>query len=440
VVFFIGHALVAGDDAYLVPIEGELDNAATLIPLKWVYEQLAACKARQKVLVLDVNRFSSTRGLERPDAGPMDAKFEKAVQSPPAGVQVWAACSSGQQSHETDDAPQGTFIEALYDASQKGIQNKIQKPDDPLPVEYFKEKVDEQMASDLKRFKLQQVSILSGKMSETGAAYDKDEPLAKAPTLAPLPENKGNEKLVKAVLDQIGTPGVKPSQGSEELNYEALPPFDAAVLAKYDDDKGADDSPVRKAIRNARALLWAVSTSGAPRSLGAAEVAEARAKLKFNLTVLAEGFRAPAAAAEAAFKGQVEGNERQVARIMGRLMEALEEMKAAGETKDAEPKRWQVNYDFMLARLQAQIAFLFEYQSMLGQMRKELPPRDPNLHGGWRLAATTTLQGDSTGKKLFKDSRKILEKLIKDHAGTPWEVLAKREKLTALGLEWKPTR
>ncbi len=438
-VFFIGHALVVGDDAYLVPIEGELDNAATLIPLKWVYEQLAACKARQKVLVLDVNRFSSTRGLERPDAGPMDPKFEKAVKEPPAGVQVWAACSAGQQSFETDDAPQGSFIEALHVASQKGIQNKIQKPDDPLPVEYFKEKVDEQMASDLKRYKLQQVSILSGKMPDMGAAYDRNEPQPPKPALAPMPENKGNEKLVRAVLDQVGTPGVKPGQGSEGLNYEALPPFDPEVLKKYDEDKGTDDSPLRKAVRGARALLWAVSNSGEPANLKA-EVAEARQKLKFKLDVLQEGFRAPPQAQENAFKGKVEENERHVARIMGQLQEALDELKTAGENKDAEPRRWQVNYDFMLARLEAQYAFLYEYQSMLGQMRKELPPRDPMLHGGWRLAATTNLQGDSAGKKLFKDSRKILDKLIKDHAGTPWEVLAKREKLTALGLEWKPTK
>jgi hypothetical protein len=37
-------------------------------------------------------------------------------------------------------------------------------------------------------------------------------------------------------------------------------------------------------------------------------------------------------------------------------------------------------------------------------------------------------------------SRKTLDRIIKDHAGTPWEILAKREKLTALGLEWKSAR
>src|SRR5262249_34385046 len=44
-VFFIGRGVEMKGEAYLVPIEGELDNPATLIPLKWFYDQLAACKA-----------------------------------------------------------------------------------------------------------------------------------------------------------------------------------------------------------------------------------------------------------------------------------------------------------------------------------------------------------------------------------------------------------
>ena len=77
---------------------------------------------------------------------------------------------------------------------------------------------------------------------------------------------------------------------------------------------------------------------------------------------------------------------------------------------------------------------------MLGQMRKEFPPRNPKVHNGWRLASQPKLSGDAKGKKAAANSLKLLDKIIKDNAGTPWEVLAKREKLTALGLEWQPTR
>jgi hypothetical protein len=332
----------------------------------------------------------------------------------------------------------GVFLRAILLTSRRGVQGKIQKPEEPLPLDYFKAQVNELMELELKRRKLEQISFLSGQEVDSGAAYDKNEPLPPSPPLAGVPTNKATEQLVKAVVAQIGTPAVKPSLTSSDLKYDALPPFKAEVLKKYEDD-GEKDSPLRQAVRNARALLWAIFPSGEPPEL-VAEVNQARRTVKGNLTVLQDGFRAPPPALENGFKNQIMKNERDVARIMGRLTEALEELKKAGDMRDAESKRWQANYDFVLARLEAQIAFLYEYQSMLGQMRKEFPPRDPNLHGGWILAATTNLQGDSTGKKLAKESRKLLEKLAKEHAGTPWEVLAKREKLTALGLEWQATR
>ena len=58
-------------------------------------------------------------------------------------------------------------------------------------------------------------------------------------------------------------------------------------------------------------------------------------------------------------------------------------------------------------------------------------------HSGWRLASKKKLQGDNEGRKRLKDAEKLLDKLIADYAGTPWEILARREKMTALGLEWK---
>jgi hypothetical protein len=437
-VFFIGHAALAGNDAYLVPIDGELDNPASLIPLRWVYDRLAACKARQKVLVLDVARFNPTSGLERPDGGPLGAKLAALLQKPPPGVQVWSACSAGQHSYETDDAPEGAFVEALYVAAMRGVQNKIQSPDDPLPVEYFRDRVNEQLARELGPRKLEQVSFLAGEEAAGGAAYDAVEAPPPAPTLAPVPSNQDSARIVKSVLAEIGTPPIKPSYEANDIRFEALPPFDTAVLRKYAAD-GAKDSPLRKAVRDARVALWAVSTEAEPQGLGP-EIRDIKAKLRVNLSVLQDGFRAPPPGQENRVKTAIENNERQVARILGRLKEALEDLEAAKETRGDETKRWQANYDFTLARLQAQIAFLFEYQSALGRMRKEFPERDPKLHGGWRLAATTKLQGDATGKKLAKDAAKTLDKLAKDLKGTPWEVLAKREKLTALGLDWQPTR
>jgi len=112
-VFFVGHSAEIDGTPYLVPIEGEMDNAASLIPLSWVLQQLARCPARQKVLVLDAHRFNPNQGLERPASGEMGPKFDEVIKNPPAGVQVWSACVAGQKSYASDTHPVGLFLESL---------------------------------------------------------------------------------------------------------------------------------------------------------------------------------------------------------------------------------------------------------------------------------------------------------------------------------------
>jgi hypothetical protein len=236
------------------------------------------------------------------------------------------------------------------------------------------------------------------------------------------------------LLADVAVPPIKPAVHESGIDFNILPAFDEKKLEPYLKDAGTE-TELQKTVHKTQILLFAVSGLPPPAEL-AEPVQELAMTLKGNLSILREGYRAPAN--ENDLKNQIMRDERRVAALMARLNEALEDMKSAGEKRNDEGKRWQANYDYMLARLEDEIAYLWEYQSMLGQMRKEVPPLDRKLYRGWKLAATTTLSGDSTGKKLAAAARKTLDKIIKDHAGTPWEVLAKRQKLTALGLEWKP--
>src|SRR5262249_44978462 len=154
--FFVGHCSEVEDEPYLLPVEGELENAKTLIPLKWFYSELEKCKARQKVFVVDVARFSPTEGRERPGGDPLSARFESALKSPPPGVQVWSACSAEQQSYELErGAEMGLFLSALYNAlsptvAGKGFQGKIQRPSDLIPVEMLTPLINKEMEADTK--------------------------------------------------------------------------------------------------------------------------------------------------------------------------------------------------------------------------------------------------------------------------------------------------
>jgi hypothetical protein len=444
-VFFFGHAVEVGDEAYLAPIEGELDRAETLIPLKWVYEQLAKCKARQKVLVLDGNRYHRTFGQERPGGDEMGAKLDAMLKAPPDGVQVWSSCIAKQRSFALDDYPMGVFVDSLQKALRQGGRGRIQKADEALPLDHYVELVNKFMKDELSKRRLEQVSRLTGKEAGSGAAYDPKQPPppeAKA-ALAPRPSGvEQNKKMIEAVLDQISTPPIKVTHGLP-LRYDALPPFSPNTLKKYEDNPPDPNSPLHKAVKNARAMLWAIYPGRAPKSL-TAEVSRMRQNIHEQLNVLKDGYRAPAGGrAETVFKNRVEEDERRVAMLMRAVEDALNELhdpKVVEARENEKSKRWQANYDFMLARVELEYAYLFEYQSMLGSIRKEFPPRDPQLHGGWKLASQARLQGDSTGRKAAKEAQKRLKEIIKKNAGTPWEVLAKREMLTNLGLEWQPAK
>ena len=175
-VFFIGHSVELDNDVYLAPIEGELDRADTLIPLKWFYEQLAKCKARQKVLVLDGNRYNRAFGQERPGGEEMGPKLDAMLKEPPAGVQVWSSCIAKQRSFATDDYPMGIFLDSLLVALRRGGEGKIQGVEEAMPLDRYVEPVNKLIKDDLSKRKLEQVSRLTGKEADSGAAYDPNQP------------------------------------------------------------------------------------------------------------------------------------------------------------------------------------------------------------------------------------------------------------------------
>ena len=96
VILFAGHGVEIEKEAYLVPLEGDLTDPKTLIPLQWVYDKMAKCPAWQKILILDVFRYPPARGYELPAPAEMGEVFDAKLQNPPAGVQVWSACVKGQ--------------------------------------------------------------------------------------------------------------------------------------------------------------------------------------------------------------------------------------------------------------------------------------------------------------------------------------------------------
>jgi hypothetical protein len=212
---------------------------------------------------------------------------------------------------------------------------------------------------------------------------------------------------------------------------EVLPPFSAKVMVKYKADyrslKELDqmlkDNP--KKFPLIRAIRRATQIMEDPKNADA-----------FTQIQSGRGLPIPAQVKTQIMNYQADV----VGPVIARLEDALRDLRKAGDDRDKEKsKRWQANYDYVLVKLTNRVIYLREYSLMLGKVRKdELPNLAPG-DNGWRLVSSAKLQStDKEIKELVGEVKDALKTLKKKHAGTPWEVLARRESGSYLGLEWKP--
>jgi hypothetical protein len=427
VVLFAGHVIEVEDQPYLVPMEGESGDKNSLIPLAWVYEQLSNNPGRQKLLILDVCPLDPSRGTLRQGSGPMGEKTFAALQKPPTGIQVWSACSAGQYSYEDGLVLQGSVFltkiaEALAPGKEAGRAG-IQKPEDPLPVATIGSAVTAATQREVETiFRQKQTPVLAGEtLARADPGYDPQEPFP--PKLAidwrPTKDFKAApQNLIQGILKEAAEiPPVKvPPAGAQTLRADLFPFFSEANLKGYQPDNG--NTPLRDAIKKAMAVL------------------------KKHAQTFPEVFKGDIAA----LKKQVAADQHRLAAASLELNEALEFLEAAGKERDKEnSKRWRAYYDYVHARLLERIAYTFEYNYVVAGIRTDsLPERDPKRHNGWRLASRDKMQakGDEgkQAKKFADDAKQILMKMAEENRGTPWEILAKRDALNSIGLEWQPTR
>ncbi len=255
----------------------------------------------------------------------------------------------------------------------------------------------------------------------------------------PRAETNADARMAQAwgALREIGTPAVLPGAPGDAAVLRRQAP--AVFRSRRGYEAGGPDSRLRRAVRRARVALWVVSPAPAPREL-AAEVARLRAVWKVDPSCFRDEYRAPAPGAGGRFRAAVLRDSREAARIHFALAEELEELEAAGADRGREPKHWQANYDFLLARLKLQVAYVYEYQSMLGRLRKDPPPLDRATQGGWRLVRSQLMTGDVEGRKMARDAKVTLDQVVRHHPGTPWEVLARHAREVPVGLNLEPVK
>jgi hypothetical protein len=123
-----------------------------------------------------------------------------------------------------------------------------------------------------------------------------------------------------------------------------------------------------------------------------------------------------------------------------KLKGALAALNEAGAMRDKETsKRWQANFDYVQARLQSRLVYLFEYNYTLGQIRLDNLPELATGQSGWRVGVSGAKLNvtENDAKDIAKKTKTLWQKIEDTYPDTPWALLAQRESKIALGLTWK---
>lgn len=411
VLLFSGHAVEIDKEAYLMPIEGKATDPKTLISFDWLFAKLAACKAHQKVLILDIAR-GKTLG---------DVLFDK-LKKAPADVRVWVPCTAKEQSVEYPDG--SLFMEALC----QSCKNVLTRPEDLIPVEILARKVDAYIQEKNAGLNHKQTTALLGKDRPGSVPFKAEEKMPpavaiKAPVVPDTPPVQNAQ--VKEILDEIAK--------IPHATIKKLPPLDAGslefpakVIAEYKADyknlldfkTQKDKFPLRAAVAEAVVVLQASANMPMRSTIDNRKDKE--------LAVL---------------KQQILTEQKAISEQKLALREALENLEAVGDKRDEETKRWQVLYDFVLLRLKSRYVYVMDYNFILGQFRgdarEDLGPGDRL----WRLSPREKVSTNETVyKEMAKEVKKGWEKLAKNFPQTPWAIEAQRESAVLLGLTWRPSK
>ena len=122
--------------------------------------------------------------------------------------------------------------------------------------------------------------------------------------------------------------------------------------------------------------------------------------------------------------------------LAGTLTEMAAELKrgASDREKIVRP-RWQAGYDLAMGRTMSAVIRAEGYNLMLAQARRGMKFKDPK-NDTWELKPSDKVMSGSSMEKDAAQAGLYLQRVVDEHPGTPWALLAKRELSQPLGWEW----
>ncbi len=105
--------------------------------------------------------------------------------------------------------------------------------------------------------------------------------------------------------------------------------------------------------------------------------------------------------------------------------------------KKLDTPRWRASYDLAMGRTLAMYVRAYGYNETLSQMKSSPQAFKNKASNQWKLVSSEDIKSGPKMKKQAKKATEYLQKVIDDHPGTPWALLAKRELSQPLGWKWK---
>lgn len=424
VVYFGGHAFAKDGVAYLVPMEGDLSEPETLIPLKDFWAKLQACPAQQKIVLFDVCRIGTDDNAVRPGSEPMTEELDKLLHTPPPGIQVMTSCSTGQNAYEfrgapDADTPSGSaFLGALRAVARKGKGEKL-GPNDPLPVEAWASAVAVRLADSLGKARPCVPKISGSKVSTLEA--NPEEAVAARFEYPALPAG-ADLKDVQAAFTALDTPPLIGGDGQRE-SLEKVLFFSADSMKAYKPDLTTDE--VLAAPEKYKTRLATLKALTDIRD-GWAKVAPPDKE-----SILRDGL---GQAVDDVLKKTVEREQDPLAKLSNKLTDIVETLDELKDEAAKDPsKYWKAMFTFAQAQAKLRVAFVEEANTALGKVRlNDIEGADRGI----RLVQVPKMKNRKVATEA-KQAQELLDALAKEAKGTPWEVVAKQWRSVSLGLEWR---
>lgn len=137
------------------------------------------------------------------------------------------------------------------------------------------------------------------------------------------------------------------------------------------------------------------------------------------------------------FKDAMKDNQALVARTEYTVDEALRPITEVVKVRDRETsRRWQAHYDLIRGRLLTVKIRCKEYNWACAKMIKDAPKFTKPSSNAWRLVPDQEIHYSDKAKVAGDEAQLLLQRVVNEHPGTPWAVLAQRELKDPLGFKW----